>query len=154
MTLAAAWMGTASGWPDVSRLGKRHRVGAAIGEFEQLAGDLRAAWPSHDGSTKGLGPYMAYPLSNPSMLILLTMPELSSINASISVVERGAEGQLRFQLAGVEQGDWIEWHPSDSQPASFVGGICDVFELVRSDGLDNGWFMVKYRSLHRRLHES
>ncbi len=97
---------------------------------------------------------MAYPIANPSMLILLTLPELKTIDAAISVVERGSAGQLRFQLAGVEQGDWIEWHPAGSQPASFVGGICDIFEMSRSDELGNVWYMVKYRSVHSKLHES
>lgn len=154
LTFAAAWMATASGWAKLSRLGKRHRVLASIHEFDRLAKELRVDWPKHDGETKSLGQFMAYPISNPSMLILLTLPELKTMDATISVVERGSDGQLRFQLAGVEQGDWIEWHPAGSKPASFVGGICDVFELSRSDELGHGWYMVKYRSLNTRLHES
>lgn len=144
VSLACLWMSAASHWRQVAWQGKRHRLQARVDEFERFAAPLREQWPSEDGHSQRLGAYMAYPIGRPSVLVLLTLPKIPGMEASVSVVERGDAGQIRFQLAGQEQGDWLEWHPAGSLPRSFVGGIQDVFELDRYQAVAPGWYLVHY----------
>lgn len=146
LTLAALWMIVATNWAHVARLGKLHRMHSGIEDFERIAIPLQESWPRTDGDLPGLGPFMAYPAGKPSVLILLTQPLPSEDRPSISAVERGVAGQLRFQLAGKERGHWLEWHPPGSQPASFVGGLLEVYELERADAVADQWYLTKYRN--------
>ncbi len=146
MTLAAVWLFAGTNWIHIARLGKIHRLRASIDRFEALASPLRKAWPESDGQSNELGPFMAYPVGRPSVLMLLTMPLPSDDRPGISVVERGSQGQLRFQLAGRERGNWIEWHPEDSHPTSFVGGLLNVYVLKRADPICDQWFLTDYRN--------
>ena len=53
---------------------------------------------------------------------------------------------IRFELVGAEQGDWIEWHPDESVPASFLSGLGEPYEIERYQQLSENWFLVRYRS--------
>lgn len=146
ISLSCVWLATTSYWPAIARLGKQHRLRHDLSAFEMVAMSLRKDWPKTDGNNPILGAYMAYPVGQPSILIMLTLPEIEGIDASVIAVERGLEGQLRFQLAGRERGDWLEWHPHGSYPASFLGGIFELYELERYDQIAEHWFLVSYRT--------
>jgi hypothetical protein len=150
MSLICVWLATASYWPAIARVGKQHRLQGDLAAFETVAASLRSAWPTNDGDNSILGAFMAYPVGRPSVLIMLTLPEIAGIDASVIAVERGGDGQLRFQLAGRERGDWLEWHPQGSEPASFVGGLHELHELDRHDQIAEHWYLVTYRTATQR----
>ncbi|MEM9657291.1 MAG: hypothetical protein AAF961_02925 [Planctomycetota bacterium] len=133
------------GWTSITWWGKQRRLQSQVSGFEPFASELRDDWPSDDGILSSQDPYMAYPIGTPTTLVMLTSPILERDGTSFRVVERGASGALRFELAGREAGDWLEWHPADEQPASFVGGLLDTHELQQFWELGDGWFVVRYR---------
>ena len=143
--LTGGWFALAVQSSEIAWQGKRLRLSGHLAEFEALARPLRSGWPSRDGDSPELGPYMAYPIARPSTLILLTPPEISGSGASVCAVERMPEGGLLFQLSGAEAGDWLAWHPDSAQPKSFVGGLGDRHALVDSLELGRGWYLVRYR---------
>ena len=55
------------------------------------------------------------------------------------VVVRG-----RPLLAGSEVGDWVEWHPEGSSPASYRSGLGPSHELHRYTDFGDGWYLVRY----------
>tara|TARA_R110002049_G_scaffold285698_4_gene466910 strand:+ start:11064 stop:11843 length:780 start_codon:yes stop_codon:yes gene_type:complete len=144
MTLSALWCGLVLQFPSIAWQGKRARVFLCLDEFESIASPLRADWPRRDGMIEPIGPFMAYPFGRPSVLVLLTPPSVFDHGTSISAIERSERGALRFQLSGIEGGDWAEWHPPHSQPASFTGGLNDHYRLSSHLPLGNGWYLVRY----------
>jgi len=143
-TFIGGWLALSVHSSEIAWQGKRLRIASRLDAFEALAGPLRAAWPSEDGVSERLGPFMAYPAGSPSTLILLTPPEISASAASVSAVERTEAGGLLFQLSGLEAGAWVEWHPADARPRSFVGGLGDPHRLIDSLRLGDGWHLARY----------
>ncbi|MEX2317961.1 MAG: hypothetical protein WD669_12460 [Pirellulales bacterium] len=143
--LLAAWLAVFVTLPEIAWRGQQRRMRAELTGFEALAQSLREEWPRADGERPGLGPFMAYPVGKPSMIMLLTTPEVSPSGVSIAAVEHSPQGGLRFQLTGDERGTWLEWHPPGEKPGSFTGGLVDDHMLERIAALERGWFLVRYR---------
>ena len=143
--LVGLWCGFLLSYPWVAWQGKRLRMVRQTNELEKVAEHLRSDWPATDGELESVGPFMAYPFGQPSTLLLLTPPQVSGGGAAaISTIERSSEGALQFLLSGPDGGDWVEWHPNDRLPRSFVGGLDDHHELVTYLRLGRGWFLVRY----------
>lgn len=144
ITVCCAWLALGVGWSDLAWWGKQRRVSARLPEFERAAELLSGRWPGQDGEVTGLGPFNAYPIGRPTMLLMLS-EEGTDVGARFLAVERGDdEGGLRFALAGKERGDWLEWHPAGRGPTSFTGGLGDRHALIRSAPLGQGWHLVRY----------
>jgi len=142
--VVALWCGFAVNYDAIAWQGKRVRVAGKIAELETLAQPLRSTFPSADGELPHLGPFMAYPFGTPTVLILLKAPCIGSGELCVAAVQRGDQGDIKFQLSGPDGGDWAEWHPQSSQPRSFVGGLGDRHRLARSQRLGNGWYLARY----------
>lgn len=143
--LVACWLALIVGWHDLAWQGKQWRLARQVAAFEPAAEALRTAWPDNDGQRPEVGVFMAYPQPDPKMLLMLTPPAGRSPLEHFSAVERSPEGALRFELTGDESGDWLEWHPPGSQPASFIGGLRGDYQLQRSTALGDGWYASRYR---------
>lgn len=144
LTVCCAWLALGVGWSDLAWWSKQRRVAARLPEFERAAELLSGRWPGQDGEVSGLGPFNAYPIGRPTMLLMLS-EEGADAGARFSAVERvDDQGGLRFALAGKERGDWLEWHPAGRGPASFTGGLGDRHDLLRSAPLEKGWYLARY----------
>ena len=143
--LLAAWLTLLTNWQELAWRGQIVRMKRQLAGFDKISASLRADWPAEDGERMELGPYMAYPIDRPQVLMLLTTPNVPATNAAISSVERSANGALRFQLTGSEPGVWLEWHPAESAPGTFSGGLMANHLIERFSPLDNGWYLVRYR---------
>jgi hypothetical protein len=143
--LLAGWLAAFVSWPEIAWRGQQGRLRAELAGFEKLAQSLRNDWPRIDEERPGLGPFMAYPIGQPTMIMLLTSPKVTPSDISIAAVERQPSGALCFQLSEDETGAWLEWHPRGQAPSSFVGGLLDEHSLVRAAELERGWFLVRYR---------
>lgn len=126
--------------------GKRWRAQQRLTALEKLATQLDEDWPAEDGEIEGLGPFTAYPFGKPQVLLLLTPYPLAGADTVVAAVEKGDDGQLRFQLGGADGGVWVEWHPEQSHPQSFTGGLADSHELSRTSRLGDQWYLVRYGS--------
>lgn len=145
VAIVALWLGAWVNWPEIAWLGQQRRLRADIAGFETMATSLRANWPKADGERPLLGPFMAYPVGKPSVLLLLTTPETPSSQIAIAAIEHSPNGRLCFQLSGAETGAWLEWHPPGSEPASFVGGLLTDYRVERYEALAPEWFLVRYK---------
>jgi hypothetical protein len=142
--LVALWCGLLFQHDEVTWQGKRWRSLGRIDALQTLAESLQSDWPSEDGHIAGVGPFMAYPFGQPRVLILLTPFPIDDGQTRVAAVERSVAGALRFQLAGRDGGDWIEWHRDASRPASFTGGLAEVYRLERQQHLRGDWYLVRY----------
>lgn len=144
LAVVAIWLSIGVGWQDIAWAGKQFRVRGLLAELEPIVYDLRHNWPVGDNEREGIGQFMGYPAGNPETLILLTLPEFrATATATVSVVE-GKDDVIRFELVGAEQGDWIEWHPPRSRPASFISGLRVLYKLERYQRLLGNWYLVRY----------
>ncbi|WDI40767.1 hypothetical protein [Bremerella sp. P1] len=144
LSLGCGWLGLINGWDELIWTGKRIRIDAHVAAFQPIAHSLKQDWPSIDGESESLGPFMAYPSGKPKTLLLLTTPPMAKSGPTFSSIERSDAGGIRFQLSGNERGVWLEWHPSGNQPESFVGGLLEPHHLRRSVSLGDGWFLARY----------
>lgn len=142
-SILALWLFVATGWQDITWLGKQHRLRVVLNEFEEAIEELKKNWPKRDDERPIIGPFMAYPIQDPSTLILLTLPKFETTNTSIAVIE-GGNGIIRLELVGAEQGDWLEWHPPDSEPRSFASGLGEFYRIARYQQLGQNWYLVRY----------
>lgn len=142
--VVALWCGFVVNYDAIAWQGKRLRIAWRIGELETLAQPLRTTFPDADGELPRLGPFMAYPFGTPTILILLKPPTVGSGELCVGAVQRGNQGDIKFQFTGPDGGDWAEWHPEASQPRSFVGGLGDHHQLATSLRLGSGWYLVRY----------
>lgn len=146
-TMCCVWLAALVNWPTLAHFGKRHRLQKHVASFEPIAQALQESWPANDGTRSDIGAFMAYPAGQPSVLILLTLPSLSNTDASLVAIEKGQQQQLRFELAGSEHGDWLEWHPEGTVPASFIGGLRETYQLERFSKIRDNWYLAAYRPL-------
>lgn len=144
--LIAMWFAFALHHETIAWQGKRVRFANRVNNLETLVDTLRHDWPLRDGELPQVGPFMAYPFGQPTTLILLQSPQLSSQEAYVCAIERCRDGAIKLQLSGVDGGDWVEWHPPHSQPSSFVGGLAQEYRLHDASWLGNGWFLVRYEA--------
>ncbi|MEM9365493.1 MAG: hypothetical protein AAGD07_05815 [Planctomycetota bacterium] len=147
-TVIACCFGISVGSEQIAWLGKRVRLSSRIDGLEQLADRLVQEWPTEDGEIPGLGPYTSYPFGRPTVLLLLTPFPLDGTDTVISAIGRSGD-TLRFQLGGIDGGDWIERHPQNKVPSSFTGGLADQHQLRKSVSLRSQWFLVRYQGSER-----
>ncbi|WDQ17254.1 hypothetical protein [Rhodopirellula sp. P2] len=144
-TLVAFWCALAIHLDSIAWQGKRARFAMRVQELERIAGPLREQWPQRDGELPAIGPFMAYPFGRPTTLILLQAPPVAKQSVYVSAIE-SQNGAIKLQLTGTDGGDWAEWHPRQSRPSSFVGGLSDPHELEFATSIGCGWYLVRYRS--------
>lgn len=145
LTLCGCWLALGTSWPHVAWFGKRFRVAGGISQLERVAAELRSAWPSEDGVLPTIGPFQAYPLGKPLVIVLLSPSDRPLGRVQFTSVERSDEGGLRFRLSGPERGDWLEWHPPCGAPATFQGGLGKYHRLLRYSSIADGWYLARYR---------
>ncbi len=145
-TVVALWFSLVLHHDSLAWQGKRARFSFRVDELELIAAPLRQEWPLTDGELPHVGPFMAYPFGRPSTLILLQSPRLATQSTYISSIERCEDGSIKFQLTGIDGGAWAEWHPTDSRPTSFVGGLADLHQLRSVSSIGRGWYLVRYKA--------
>ncbi|GAA5508982.1 hypothetical protein [Novipirellula caenicola] len=148
--IVAGWCSLGIHHDAIAWQGKRIRFAWRVDELEAVAAPLRKAWPTRDGELSTIGPFMAYPFGNPTTLVLLHSPWLVDDRVYVSAVERGSSGSIKLQLTGSDGGDWVEWHPPQSRPASFTGGLADPHQMQAVTAIGSGWYLVRYDD-HRRF---
>lgn len=144
-TMLACGLGIILGAERLAWFGKTLRLNPRVDRMELLAEQLQNDWPTEDGEIAGLGPFNSYPFGEPSMLLLLTPFPLEGSDTVISAIGRSGD-TLRFQLGGVDGGDWIEWHPKYERPQSFTGGLSDRHRLQQCAPLRPRWYLVRYHN--------
>jgi hypothetical protein len=142
--LVAAWLTLLGSWHELAWHGQTFRMQRRLAGFETIAESLRSDWPTIDGERPHMGQFMAYPIGHPTMIMMLTKPDVPGTKTSFASVEHGQDGTLRFELTGDEPDGWLEWHPSGSVPESFVGGLQDERLLDRYAPLADGWYLARY----------
>lgn len=141
--LIAAWLSVIVGWRDLGWLAQQQRLKFQIHSFEKLSSSLAANWPQDDGQRSDLGTFMAYPIGQPTMLMVIA-PTISENAPPIISVEKTSDGAMHFELGGNEMGAWLEYHPANQQPHSFTGGLLTDYRLLKSVPLTSGWFLCRY----------
>ncbi len=142
--IVAIWLTLALDWRDLQWRGQVHRARPNVDALSALATSLQQSWPTIDGETPELGPFQAYPIAKPEVLLLFSQKQMPGATAPISAINRSENGTLRFQLAGNETGTWLEWHPHDA-PSDFVSGLDQRFVLNRATAVGENWYLVKYQ---------
>jgi hypothetical protein len=146
MAAACGWLGVVVAWPAVYWMGQQQRVGRIVPPAEQVAEALRTHWPAADSDSKELGPFLAYPINAPTVLMPLTQPVFPNSSQRFSAVERTGNEVLRFELSPPESDAWLEWRGDGERPRSFVGGLATRYEIEKSAEVAPGWFLVRYRA--------
>jgi hypothetical protein len=142
--IVAIWLTLGLDWRDLQWRGQVHRARPSVNAFSALANSLQKSWPTIDGETPELGPFQAYPIAKPEVLLLFSQKQMPGATAPISAINRSENGTLRFQLAGNETGTWLEWHPHDA-PSDFVSGLGQRFVLNRATTVGDNWYLVEYQ---------
>ena len=106
IAISSLWCGLTVNASSLTWQSKRIRLAWQIDKFEKIVQPLRSEWPGNDGELPGLGPFMAYPLGDPSTLIMLQPPSVSQGGLYISAIDRDESGAIRLQLSGVRTEDW------------------------------------------------
>jgi hypothetical protein len=142
--IGCGWLGLIVAWPEIYWRGQQIRVKAVIQAAEIVAKDLHANWPRDDGEIPDLGTFQAYPVGDPTALMPLRRSAFPGTSQQYTLVERPADGAVRFKLGGSEVGAWLEWRPDGSIPTSFVGGLGTNYVIARYARLAPHWFLVRY----------
>ena len=141
----AGWFALAANASSLVWQGKRARLAWNVERLNTIVEPLRKHWPSRDDQLPGIGYWMAYPFGKPSVLLLMKPPPIDG-HLFVSAVQHLDSGALLLQLSGTPGNDWAEWHPKNSRPASFVGGLGDAHELGGYSSLGDGWYLVRYQT--------
>lgn len=145
MSVVAAWLSCLGCWHDVGWFGKSLRSRSYIAALEPIKCELEDSWPVNNGERSHIGPFLAYPSSRPTSLILMSCPKTPPGTPSCNGVERTPNGGLGFPMIGNDGGDWIEWHPQGRSPTSYRTGLQQELVLHRVAHLRDGWFLVRYK---------
>jgi hypothetical protein len=143
MLLSAGWLTLFTTWPELSWRGQAWRLRGSVAEFESIHRELTTKWPKEDGQLDAIGPYMAYPIGNPRMLMLLKAPQVSA--TSVSTIERGEKTDMHFQLAGNDEGAWLVFETDVHEPQPFFSGLDGEYIPVKYSLLLPDWFLVQYK---------
>ena len=141
--LVALWAGVMASSDDLAWRGECWHMRRQLDQFEAVADRLRTDWPLRDGQLPLLGNFTAYPVGRPHMLLMF-VAKTPPGRATIAAVERSPAGALRFALASEQTGEWLEWHPPESRPASFKGALSE-YNLKRATPLGAGWHLTSYQ---------
>ncbi len=146
--LFAAWLFIGLQWEAIAWTGKSIRLGNYVKpSLNRFVSKLQSEWPQSDGILPELGPFLAYPIQKPSILLLLNEVQLPETDLKITAIEYTEDRSLRFELAGAERGSWLEFRCDSSIPQSFVGGLEQELKLKRFNRVAQNWFVVQYQSL-------
>jgi hypothetical protein len=144
--VACGWLGLVVEWQSVYWIGQQHRMKAELPAAVAMVAALKAEWPTVDSELPDSGPFLAYPMNQPTALMSLSDAKFPNTGLRFSAVERTGDDVMRFELAGAEQGAWLEWRGDGSEPRSFVGGLDSEYVVVRAARLSTEWFLVRYRA--------
>jgi hypothetical protein len=144
--IICGWLGLIVSWPAIYWFGQQRRIEAVLPAARSLVESLRDHWPKVDSYLPELGPFLAYPISAPSVLLPLRSVTFAKTETPFSAVERSGDEAMRFELSGVEAGAWLEWRGRGDEPRSFVGGLDTKYELTKVARLAPEWFLVRYRA--------
>ena len=112
--------------------------------IEKLATSLLENWPDQDGHLPEIGPFNAYPIGKPRMLMMLTKSNLSGTNIKVSTIERGEGDDLYFQLADNDEGATLARLPQGNKPQAYFSGLEGEYQPFRHQLLGSNWFLVQY----------
>lgn len=154
MFVVSGWIALMLSWPEVAWQGKRFRLANQLETFEKVAVDLRGDWPLVDGEVQDVGYCSAYPYGAARVLVVLAPLDDNTGPIGYQAIERSDQGGLRFQLIGIAQSDWLEWHPDGEQPKSFKGGLDENYSLAKSSPIRDGWYLARYQSASSLRNES
>ena len=143
MLLTAGWLTLFTTWPELAWRGQAWRLRGSVSEFELVHRELTSNWPKEDGQIDSIGPYMAYPIGNPRLLMLLKTPQVAA--TSVSTIERGEKTDMRFQLAGNDEGVWLVRETGVDQPQAFFSGLDGEYIPIKYAPLLPSWFLVQYK---------
>jgi hypothetical protein len=143
--LVAVALALWSAWPELSWRGQIHRFSRQLSELDSAATQLLATWPTSDGQSAALGPFLAYPTDSPTTILALKGAVIPNSTIAYSQIERTGNKGLRFAITGNDPGAWLEWHADGSRPASFVGGLLQSHTIDRFASLGRSWFLVRYK---------
>ena len=144
-TNVALWIAFLATWNDIAWLGKGVRARHYIAPIAAISNDLRMDWPTGGGDSADYGPYMAYPITQPTSLILMTCPPVPKGMQTFNGAEKTPKGNVALPLVGNDGGDWLEWSSTGQPPDDFTTGLGQRMQLVRASKLDDHWFLVRYR---------
>lgn len=144
--VASCWCGLFASWSELYWKGQQTRLTETLPEATEFVQSLRFDWPIQDGTIKGIGMFLAYPKSAPSTLLMIGESRVPKTLLRFSAIEQTADGALRLELAGAENGAWLEWRPDGSIPESFVGGLQTTYTIVKSARLTENWIAVRYET--------
>lgn len=142
----SAWASLAVAREDLYWAGQQDRIGRQLAAVEPVIEELRNDWPEGDSGTDSLGPYLAYPKSGPTTLLLATNAPLTGTQFGVAAVERTPTHAISLQLAGNESPAWLEWRPTDDEPQSFTSGLMTKYEMQQFEKLAPHWFLVRYKA--------
>ena len=97
--LVSAWLALAVSWRELAWQSQTVRLKWNLTGFEAVADTLRTDWPAADGERMGVGPFMAYPHGNPSMLMLLTTPDVAQTSALFAAIEALASWRTAVSIS-------------------------------------------------------
>jgi hypothetical protein len=140
----AAWLTLGVGRQELSWRGQQHRIASDLKRIEPFLAELAKHWPTTDGDSELLGPFLAYPRAKPTTLLLAGVQPLPGTNLLLNAIEKTADGAIRLELGGEEHGGWIEWRPADDEPSSFVSGLETAYNVRQRARLAPDWYLVRY----------
>ena len=146
--MVAMWLACLGYWHDISWFGKQWRAAGYVSNFEPIAHRLKSNWPDQGGDRDEIGPFLTYPTNHPTSLVLTSCPIMPNGSPSFNGVERTPDKGIAFPMVGTDGGDWLEWHPADRKPSSYVTGLGQNLSLLRSAVLKDGWYLVRYLPSH------
>jgi hypothetical protein len=142
--IVAAWLTLGVSRHEVSWRGQQHRIASDLKRIEPFLAQLSHHWPTTDGDSELLGPFLAYPRAQPTTLLLAGVQPLPGTNLLLNAIEKTADGAIRLELGGEEHGGWIEWRPTGDEPSSFVSGLETAYSVRQRARLAPDWYLVRY----------
>src|SRR3954451_23469949 len=72
MAIVCGWLGLAVSWPTVYWFGQQQRMKSALPAARSVVQALRKGWPKVDATLPDIGPFLAYPVDEPTALMPLS----------------------------------------------------------------------------------
>ena len=144
--IVCGWLGISVGWPAIYWIGQQQRVKSVLPAASSMVEGLKGEWPTGDSTLPDIGPFLAYPVNAPAVLLPLTDATFPKTGVRFTAVERTGDNVMRFELGGSEAGAWLERRADGSEPLSFVGGLDSEYVMVQAARLSAEWFLVRYRA--------